>query len=107
MSFKNSKSFFPTKTQLPSACWHDFLALIKPEVTFLVIIAAGSSYLMAPTPFSAQILFAVIVGTMLISGGTATLNHYLERNYDALMHRTLDRPLPAGRLSARIAFIFG
>ncbi len=107
MSFNNFRSGFSLKTRLHTANWRDFFALIKPEVTFLVIVAAGSSYLMAPMPFSAQILFVVIVGTTLISGGTATLNHYLERTYDALMHRTMDRPLPTGRLSAQIAFILG
>ncbi len=107
MSFNNFKTSSLLKAQPRAVSWRDFLVLIKPEVTFLVIIAAGSSYLMAPTPFSAQILFAVIVGTTLISGGTATLNHYLERNYDAMMRRTMDRPLPAGRLSARIAFTLG
>jgi protoheme IX farnesyltransferase len=107
ISFNHFKSGLSLETQIPSAGWRDFLSLIKPEVTFLVILAAGSSYLMAPSPFSAQILFAVLVGTTLISGGTATLNHYLERNYDAMMHRTMNRPLPSGRLSARVAFILG
>ncbi|HWF05974.1 MAG TPA: heme o synthase, partial [Candidatus Angelobacter sp.] len=43
----------------------------------------------------------------LIAAGTSALNHYLERDSDALMRRTASRPLPSGQMAAREAFGFG
>ncbi len=48
-----------------------------------------------------------VFGTALVAGGTATLNHYVEREHDAKMRRTANRPLPSGRLSALEALMFG
>jgi protoheme IX farnesyltransferase len=44
---------------------------------------------------------------MLIAGGTAALNHYLERDSDRLMRRTASRPLPSGVLKPRQALVYG
>jgi protoheme IX farnesyltransferase len=48
-----------------------------------------------------------IFGTMLIAGGTAALNHYVERDSDRLMRRTASRPLPSGVLQPRQALLYG
>jgi len=48
-----------------------------------------------------------VFGTMLIAGGTAALNHYIERESDAYMRRTALRPLPSGLLQPREALVFG
>jgi protoheme IX farnesyltransferase len=47
-----------------------------------------------------------VFGTTLIAAGTSALNHYFERDSDALMRRTAARPLPSGQLSPREAFWF-
>jgi len=44
---------------------------------------------------------------MLVAGGTAALNQYIERDMDALMRRTASRPLPSGQLTAREVLNFG
>jgi protoheme IX farnesyltransferase len=48
-----------------------------------------------------------VFGTTLIAAGTSALNHYFERDTDALMRRTASRPLPSGQLSPREALLFG
>jgi protoheme IX farnesyltransferase len=48
-----------------------------------------------------------VFGTTLIAAGTSALNHYFERDTDALMRRTASRPLPSGQLNPREAFWFG
>jgi protoheme IX farnesyltransferase len=48
-----------------------------------------------------------VFGTTLIAAGTSALNHYIERDTDALMRRTASRPLPSGQLSPREALGFG
>jgi protoheme IX farnesyltransferase len=52
-------------------------------------------------------LLSTLLGTLLVASGTATLNQWMERIWDGQMRRTANRPLPAGRVSPREAFIFG
>jgi protoheme IX farnesyltransferase len=52
-------------------------------------------------------LLHVLIGTALVAGGGAALNQYLERDADARMRRTADRPLPSARLDARQGLVFG
>ena len=86
----------------------DYFCLIKPEVTFLVLIATGlGSYMASHGVLSLLTLFHAVLGTALVAGGTATLNHYIERELDGRMRRTAQRPLPSGRLSPREVLNFG
>jgi len=48
-----------------------------------------------------------LAGTLLVASGTATLNQWMERGYDARMRRTANRPLVSGRLKGREACWFG
>lgn len=85
----------------------DYISLTKPEVLFLVLISAGLGCIMASESLDLLVLLHTLVGTALVAGGTAALNHYLERSYDAKMRRTAQRPLPAGRLKPREVLLFG
>jgi protoheme IX farnesyltransferase len=86
----------------------DYFCLIKPEVTFLVLIATGlGCYMAAPGALNLWTLFHAVLGTALVAGGTATLNHYMERDLDGRMRRTAQRPLPSGRLKPREVLNFG
>ncbi|MFN8008283.1 MAG: heme o synthase [Terriglobia bacterium] len=86
----------------------DYVCLTKPEVTFLVLIATGlGSYMAAAGALNLWTLFHAVLGTALVAGGTATLNHYLERDLDGRMRRTAQRPLPSGRLTPREVLSFG
>jgi protoheme IX farnesyltransferase len=85
----------------------DFISLTKPEVLLLVLIATGAGCLMASASLDLLILFNAMLGTALVAGGTAALNHLVERIHDSKMRRTMNRPLPAGRLTPRAALGFG
>jgi protoheme IX farnesyltransferase len=85
----------------------DFVALMKPEITFLVLLATAVGSIMASGSVDPLSLFHAIFGTALVASGAAALNQYLERAHDAKMRRTASRPLPAGRLTAREALLFG
>jgi protoheme IX farnesyltransferase len=52
-------------------------------------------------------LLHTVIGTGLLASGAAALNQYLERDLDALMERTKDRPLPSGRVQPPTALLFG
>src|SRR5262245_37766253 len=85
----------------------DFVSLTKPEVLFLVLIATGAGCLMASATLDPLTLLNALLGTALVAGGTAALNHYVERAYDGKMRRTANRPLPAGRLTPQAVLRFG
>jgi heme o synthase len=79
----------------------DYLALTKPKITPLLLMAAlGSAVVAARGIPSLTILFGVLVGGALASSGALALNSYLEMDMDAKMKRTMGRPLPAGRIVA-------
>jgi heme o synthase len=86
----------------------DFLELTKPRITVLVALTSLVGFLVgARGPVDASRLLACVAGTALVSAGAATLNMLLERRTDALMHRTRERPLAAGRLGPGEALAFG
>jgi len=84
-----------------------FLTLAKPEITLMVMISAGVSCLMASDSLNLVVLTHTVLGTGLVAAGAATLNQFMERVLDGNMRRTSKRPLPAGKLNARAAFVFG
>jgi len=85
----------------------DYLELTKPRVTFLVVITTlVGYYLGARGEVHAFRLLCTLLGTTLVAGGTSALNQYLERDIDAKMTRTQNRPLPTGRLMPHQALIF-
>lgn len=84
-----------------------FFILAKPEITLMVMISAGVSCLMASDSLNLVVLAHTVLGTGLVAAGAATLNQFMERVLDGNMRRTSNRPLPAGRLTARAALVFG
>jgi len=85
-----------------------FVALTKPDVTFLVVITTAAGYYMAARgPVGWLPLLHAVFATALIAAGTAALNHYIERESDRYMRRTASRPLPSGILEPRQALLFG
>ena len=85
----------------------DYLELTKPRVTLMVVITmAFGFYLGARGEMNWLLLFHAVIGTALVAGGTSALNQYVERDVDAKMRRTKNRPLPTGRLQPRQALAF-
>jgi len=85
-----------------------YVVLTKPDVTFLVVITTVAGfYLGSRGPLNWVLLLHTLFATMLVAGGTAALNQYVERDMDAVMRRTAMRPLPSGQLQPRDAIIFG
>jgi protoheme IX farnesyltransferase len=84
-----------------------YLELTKPRITFLVVLTAAAGFCMASDKIDFVRLFNMALGVALLSSGIATLNQYIERDLDALMRRTQDRPLPSGKLASIEALLFG
>ncbi len=87
--------------------WRDFFALTKPRVMTLVIFTGLCGYLAAPTRIDPVLGFVAILCIAVGAGGSAALNQWWEADLDALMKRTANRPLPAGRMDRKAARDFG
>jgi protoheme IX farnesyltransferase len=86
----------------------DFLALTKPRLVLMVLIATVAGFYLGSFGELDWIrLLNTIFGTALAAGGTIALNQYVERDLDARMRRTRSRPLPDGRLHPAGALMFG
>src|ERR1700677_857644 len=85
-----------------------YVVLMKPDVTFLVVITTVAGfYLGSLGPLNWLLMLHTVCATIIVGGGTAALNQYVEREADAVMRRTAARPLPAGILQPREVLIFG
>lgn len=91
----------------PGQVVRDLIALTKPRITLMVLITALGGLWLAPTRATAATIFFTLLGTALVVGSANTLNCWLERESDKYMQRTKNRPLPAGRLAANVALVFG
>ncbi len=99
-----------TASTLPAARYRttDFVALAKPRLNLLVVVSAVAGYVMASgDTHDVWRLLCMIAGTGLVAGGASAFNQIIEREPDALMHRTRLRPMPDGRLSTGDAWVFG
>ena len=85
----------------------DLMELTKPRITFLVLITTLVGFYMGSHGgLNFLLLFHAILGTGLVASGASALNQYFERDLDARMVRTRNRPLPDGRLAPNDALIF-
>ncbi|MFQ5795480.1 MAG: heme o synthase [Candidatus Bipolaricaulia bacterium] len=86
----------------------DYIALTKPRIVGLVLVTTLSGMWLAAHGWpSASVVLWTLLGTGLAAGSAQALNAYLDRDFDARMHRTQNRPLPAGRLVPSRALSFG
>ncbi len=87
---------------------HPYIELTKPRITTMVVVMAALGFFLgAHGNVSLVPMLWTLLGTAMVSAGSAALNHYLERDVDALMHRTKERPLPSGELTSAATLSFG
>ncbi len=85
----------------------DFYELTKPRMNFLVLCTMAVGYYMAPHAGHWMVLVHAMIGTALTAASASIINQLVERQYDALMPRTRNRPLPRGRITPGEALLFG
>ncbi len=85
-----------------------YLELTKPSITWLILMSTGVGYVFgAGGSWNWLLILHTLIGTGLIASGTAALNQWAEWRSDALMRRTLARPIPSGRVTPSRALAFG
>jgi len=93
---------------LERTSWRDWWLMCKPRLNGMVLLSAVCGFALAPREAAARTPFGVfVVAFWLLAASSSALNMWLERDTDALMERTRDRPLAAGRLRERPVFWMG
>jgi len=90
----------------PRVIVSDYVSLTKPKVQSLLLFTTVTTMYVAGTPSLGTVLLTCLGGAMS-AGGAGAINHYLDRDIDAIMSRTSDRPIPSGRVSPHAALAFG
>ena len=86
--------------------WRDVITLLKLRIGAL-ITATSVAAALAAGQHDLRVLLVLAAAALLSSSGASSLNHWLDRDLDARMTRTCDRPLPSGRLAPNVALGLG
>ena len=84
----------------------DYFAMTKPKVQSLLLFTTVTTMYIAGDP-SPSLVALTCLGGALSAGGAGAINHALDRDIDAVMKRTADRPVASGRVSATAAMVYG
>jgi len=82
-----------------------FVELAKFRITFFVAISTSIGFILASDSLNINILYSTM-GIFLLACGSSALNHFQEKELDAVMDRTKNRPLPLGIISKNAAIYF-
>lgn len=96
-----------TTMRVRAPALRDLWALTKPRITAMSVLVAAGSLVLAPGEMTTSNVVLSLLAVALSVAGAGALNMYLERDVDALMSRTRDRPLPSGRLDPFWALFVG
>jgi heme o synthase len=106
MKAESGADFFP-HSKITRAQAFDLLILTKPKLTTLVLFSTLVGFCIgSPVRIQLGLLIHTLFGTALMAGGAAAFNMVAEQKVDARMRRTALRPLPAGRLRSKPAWLF-
>lgn len=84
----------------------DYAQLLKPNLSIMVVFSSVIGYLMVPgVEFDGKSVALLYLGGLLVTGGANTINQILERDGDKLMKRTMNRPIPDGRMTNSEAWL--
>ncbi len=84
----------------------DYVEMTKPKVQSLLLFTTITTMYVAGTP-SIGLVLLTCLGGALASGGAGAINHFIDRDIDARMTRTANRPVPSGRVAPWAALTYG
>ena len=86
----------------------DYFLLIKPSLSIMVVFSSVISYLLTPkvVEYDLKMIVLLFAGGLLVTGSANAINQVMEKNTDAVMMRTKNRPVAAGRMSQQEGWAF-
>jgi len=85
----------------------DWIALLKPRVMSLVVFTGAIGVLVAPGRLNPVLAFTAVLCIAVAAGACGAINMWYDRDIDAVMRRTRNRPIPAGRIEPGAALAYG
>jgi protoheme IX farnesyltransferase len=85
----------------------DWIALLKPRVMTLVVFTGLIGLAVAPGHLHPVLAFTAVLAIAVAAGAAGAINMWYDRDIDAVMHRTRNRPIPAGRIAPGAALGYG
>ncbi len=85
----------------------NLIEITKPRLSIVVVFSSIAGYFLGAETYDWKILLMLIVGGYFLVGSSNVFNQIIERDLDALMKRTQNRPLPTGRINASTAWVYG
>ena len=85
----------------------DWVALLKPRVVQLVVFTGWIGLVLAPGSLHPVLALTAVLCIAVAAGAAGAINMWYDRDIDAVMHRTRNRPIPTGRIAAGEALGFG
>jgi protoheme IX farnesyltransferase len=85
----------------------DWIALLKPRVLSLVVFTGAIGLIIAPVKMNPVLALTAILCITIAAGAAGAINMWYDRDIDALMRRTANRPIPAGRIAPDSALAYG
>ena len=98
------------QTKIKTSFYKDFVEITKARLAISVVFSTIAGYLLGIDSWSSYnwyVLFLLAVGGYCMVGASNVFNQIIEKDLDALMDRTKNRPLPSERMTNQTAFIFG
>ena len=98
------------QTKIKTSFYKDFVEITKARLAISVVFSTIAGYLLGIDSWSSYnwyVLFLLAVGGYCMVGASNVFNQIIEKELDALMDRTKNRPLPSERMTNQTAFIFG
>jgi len=95
-----------TGSSLIAAKSRAYVQLLKPRLSLLVAFSCAFGFVLASANTNLITLTMLFVGGFLLSGASVAINQIMEKDYDKVMSRTMNRPMPTERLSLREAIFF-
>jgi protoheme IX farnesyltransferase len=102
---KRNKLQTITKTIALPSVWSDFKQLTKVGLSLSVVFSSVAGYLLAAQTIDYKTVILLAVGGYCVVGASNAFNQIIEKEPDAIMTRTKNRPIPAGRMSVNVAMI--
>ena len=94
-----------TTTVVKHTAISDFKEITKMRLSLSVVFSSVAGYLLGADTISVKILILLALGGYFMVGASNAFNQIIEKDLDALMHRTKNRPVASGRMTVRTAFV--
>ncbi|WP_213520985.1 heme o synthase [Nonlabens sp.] len=96
-----------TTLEKSPSVFKNYIEITKPRLSIVVVFSSAAGYFLGATTYDWWTILLLCVGGYFLVGSSNVFNQIIEKDLDALMKRTQNRPLPTGRVSVQNAWIYG